>query len=100
MTLPFAEPSNITSFLGLVQHANTITDNMLGVFLLFAIFMVTFIATKIYTDDRAFATASFITFLMSIFFYYTGLVSPALPIVFMAIVVVAAGYLYFKSSRS
>lgn len=72
-------PNNtINSTYDLVMYVNNITtvdgNGMIGVMLLLLMFFVVFISLKNYPMDRAFATASFVCFLASVFLVYLGLI--------------------------
>lgn len=72
--LPFPEPTNVTNMLALFQHANVLTGNLLGVFILAMIGVVTFVATKNYSYERAFAYSAFTCLIVSIMLIFLDMI--------------------------
>ena len=88
--MTYAMPSeNITGFLDFVIYENNILDGLLGWGLLILIWVVIFSVLKIYSSEQAFIAASFITMIVSILFYISGLIGIA-PVI-VAILLVGIG---------
>lgn len=80
MAAPYPNP-NVTGYVELLQYTNTVTNNLFGLGLLLMIFIVSFLSLKIYTTERAFATASFITAMSSYFLAILGLIATIIVVV-------------------
>jgi len=80
------------------QYASYATGNWFGVGLLFVIFIVSLTASAVLNIARSFASASFITFIFSVYFARIGMVSPTIPIYLIAFTIV--GFFWAKSERS
>lgn len=70
MTYP--NPTNLTGLKDLGTYANTVTLGWFWNIILFSLFCTIFFALKSYTAYRAFATASFITWLISLLLFVIG----------------------------
>lgn len=98
------QPYNLTNLtgsgdiLGLVQSANSLTDNLLGVSLLMVIWVVIFVALKNYFTQAAMVTASFITMIVGILFFISGLVGQEIMI--GVVVIFAISIIYSRVSNN
>lgn len=73
MTYP--TPSNLTGMYDLSTYVNSITSGWFWSFILLALFFTIFFALKQYTMQRAYATASFIVWLIALLMFVMGLIS-------------------------
>jgi len=74
------------------------TNHAFGLGIIFIIFIMSFGATALMNTGRAFASASFITLVFSVYFVRIGLVSEVAP--FVLLVMTIAGFFWAKSERS
>lgn len=65
-------PTNVTTMQGLMQYGGYVTNDLLGIFLSFVVFMVVFMALGQFPKHRSFATASFFAFTTSAFLWAFG----------------------------
>lgn len=93
-------PTNITSWYGIFDYANTITNEYLGLLILMAFFVVIFISLKIYTTERAFVTASFLTMLIAILFRVMNFVSNKIVFLFVILTAIALVAVYLATDRT
>lgn len=76
MALPFDyPPENMTSILDLFSHANTLTDNFLGTGILIAVAVISFMAAKAFSTDKAFGFAGFLSLLVAILLRFMSLIN-------------------------
>jgi hypothetical protein len=68
-------PSNVTSFFGMIQYVNDISEGWFGGLLLATLFFITFIAMKNYPTERALAVACFVTLLSSFFLWMLQMIA-------------------------
>ena len=69
------DPSeNLSSFFGLLQYANILTDGLLGVGLLFIVGMVSFMSSKSESYERAMAYSMFFTTIIGFLFRLINLI--------------------------
>lgn len=97
MALPYSYPYNVTSFLSLMHYANNAVDGMLGLGILIAMGIIIFLATKLYSYERALGLSAFITFIIALFFKFINLISDG--ILFGCIVYLIAGIIALWSER-
>jgi len=71
---------NITSVASLTTYANVVTNNLAFSLITGLIWLVLFLATKQYSTERAFMTACFITFLVSVLFWAMHLIPGTIPV--------------------
>ena len=64
--MTYQMPQNVTGTVDLLVWTNSTVDGWFGSMILFAFFIVTFMATKKASSKTAFATASFITALVAV----------------------------------
>jgi len=57
---------NATTFIDIMNHANTLTNDLFGIMMLGAIFLILFVAMSSRDSDTALASASFVTAILSI----------------------------------
>jgi len=98
----FTNSSNMSTSIagigGLFQYAQYATDNAFGLGLLMMIFLIAFGASALLNIGRAFASASFITLIFSVYFVRIGLVTEVAP--FALLVMTILGFFWAKSERS
>jgi len=82
----------------LFQYAWYATNSAFGLGLVFMIFLISFGASALMNVGRAFASASFITLIFSVYFVRIGLLSPTIPFALLAMTIV--GFFWAKSERS
>ncbi len=90
-------PTNITNINDLFVYVNTITSGWAMTIFIFVIFCVAFFSLKVYSTARAFAGASFITLIATIFSRILGLVSDRILIASIVLVVVAMIWLFVEN---
>lgn len=88
---------NTSSYVGLMQYANSVTENMFGTLVCFTLFIIFFVGFRRYREDIAFATAGVIMAVLSILLRATGLVGDWLVVLF--IFVGAAGSLLMYTRK-
>jgi len=76
MAQPFPMPSdNMTSIFDLFSHANTLTDGFLGVGILIVVAVVAFITTKMFSTEKSFGFAGFLSILVAILLRFMDLIN-------------------------
>lgn len=98
-TAPYPMPDNndTQGFLELFTYINNVTDGLFFPMILFIIWIVTFIASKIFSNSRAFTVASFITSFLSMMLAVLGLAAPKYA--YLSIILLAAGILWIKLDK-
>jgi len=103
---PFDLPSNFTvgnesiainGIGSLFSYANYATGNVFGMALLSVIFIISFLSMMKDNAANAFVSASFISFIFSVYFVRIDLVWPSIP--FMLLVLVIFGIIWAKSEK-
>jgi len=97
-TTGFANASNLTGFVDIINYANVATGYIVGDTLLIGVFVVTFLALKNYPTERAFTTASFLTFLSAVMLSILGLAGEK-QIILSTIAFLAATFMMYYNSR-
>lgn len=90
-------PSNATRFYHLFEFANTATSDWFGIAFVVLIWVVGFFALKNYDTPRAFAFASTVAAVLSVFLRAAGLVGNYIPALFIIMSAISVVYL-FKAS--
>jgi len=76
MPQPFPMPSdNMTGIFDLFGYANTLTDGFLGTGILIAVAVVAFLTTKMFSTEKAFGFAGFLSLLVAILLRFMDLIS-------------------------
>lgn len=78
----FLDPGNISNAGDLLPYTNTVTNNSFGLLFLAGMWIIMFIAMKNFPTSQAFSAASFLCFILGIFFYIAEMISPYILIVF------------------
>ena len=94
----FNETVGVDGIGSLFEYGAYATGGWFGSGILFLIFIISFGASALMNVGRAFASASFITFIFSIYFARIGLITPVLPIILITCVI--AGFFWAKSERA
>ena len=68
-------PENMTGIIDFLTYTNYLTDGFLGAGFLIIIFMVSFLSTKTFTYERAFAFSSFLTMISAILLRFMSLIN-------------------------
>ena len=68
-------PENMTGIFGLFSHANTLTEGFLGTGILIAVAVVAFLTTKMFSTEKAFGFAGFLSLLVAILLRFMDLIS-------------------------
>lgn len=69
--------ANVTDFVGLFRHINSeLTSGMFGIFLLFGLFAIMFMAMIRFGPLRAFASSMYVVTIVSIFLSIMQIVTP------------------------
>jgi len=89
--LPFLYPSeNISGFVGLINHANDLTNGMFGIAILIVVGVVSFMSSRTY-GEKAWGFSAFLVFLSALLLRYAKLISDYVlfaSIIFMIAVIV------------
>ncbi len=92
----YDNPTNISSFDGLVAYNNTVTNGFFAIFMLAGVFLICFQATGNQRKEVSFAFSTFVTLISSIFFAALGLVGGHVVVVLAVLTAGAAAYLFMK----
>lgn len=99
MTYDFSPLNNQSSIIPVLQTANTMANNLLGVFILVVVGLALFFTVRRYNTNRAsFAAATFVTAILSIFFALMGLVTVYIPGAFIILLMLSVVFLYYQSN--
>ena len=95
-------PTNETSegILSLFQYVQTVSNGMFFILILFALFVITFIALKNYTSSRAFTGATFLNMILSVIMGTLGLIDTQWIYLSIVLVAIAAVWLHFDNSSN
>ena len=87
MPPPFAEPTNISDVLGIVQYSNTVTDNYAGLLFVMVIIIVLFALalTKGYRLSQCSIFAFSLGFILSALLWAMGLILSQVLIIVLAL---------------
>jgi len=94
----FSNSSSVDGLGSLFQYASYATGDAFGLGMLFVIFLMSFGASALLNIGRAFASASFITFVFSIYFARIDMITPVIP--YGLAVMTIAGFFWARSERS
>lgn len=75
MAVPFPYPSNMTSVVGLMGFTNTLVNGNLGIGILLAVGVVSFLVSKAFSTEKALAFSMFLTLLSAILFRFMNLIN-------------------------
>ena len=95
-------PTNETSagILNIFQYVQSVSDGWFFILILFAIFIIVFIALKDYTSSRAFAGAAFLNMILSVMMRTLGLITNQWMYLSIVLVAIAAVWLHFDNSSN
>lgn len=79
------------------QYASYATNGWFGTGIVFMIFLISFSVSAMLNTGRAFASASFIALVFSVYFARIGAVNPTLP--FILLIATIAGFFWAKGER-
>lgn len=81
-------PSNITGIGTFMQFADSSTNGYLGIMILIAVFVITFVVLKSNSSTKALAASSFISFIISVMLYRMELIDviPVMVVLFILVV--------------
>lgn len=99
MATQYYSPPNATDSQGIFEffrYVNNVSDGGFFLVLTLVIWIITFIATKQYSSDRAFTYASFVCMVLSILLGVMNLINPQFMYLFM--VLTAVGVVWLKLS--
>jgi len=68
-------PENMTGIMDFIDYTNSMTGGFLGAGFLIIIFFVSFLSTKSYSYERAFAFASFLSMISAILLRFLNLIN-------------------------
>ena len=88
---------SIQGMVGFMQYTNTLVNGWLGPGMLIMIGLVSFLATKNFTTDRAFGFASFITMIAALFLRFMDLINDG--ILYMVAVIFIASLIFLMRER-
>ena len=98
MSVPFPyPPENMTSVFDLMSHANTLTDGFLGTGILIVVAVISFIATKMFSTDKALGFAGFLSLMVAILLRFMNLINDM--VLYITIVLVAGVFIWIYSMR-
>lgn len=80
------------------QYAQYATDGWFGLGIVFMIWLISFGVSAALNIGRAFASASFIALVFSVYFARIGAINPTIP--FILLIATIAGFFWAKSERS
>lgn len=80
------------------QYAQYATNEWFGLGIIFMIWLIAFGAGALMNIGRAFASASFIALVFSVYFARIGAVNPTIPFIFL--IATIAGFFWAKGERS
>lgn len=90
----YSMPSNVTSFVDMLEWSNSTVGGMYGDVILLATWFVMFMVMKKFETKQAFTTASFTTALLGVFMFIFGIVTERA--LFIAIVLTAFSMLWLR----
>jgi len=93
----FENATNITSFGGLMEYDNTVTEGMFGIFLLISLMLISYVATGQYRKEVSLSFATFMGLVSSVFLAGMGLVGGHIVVI---IAVLCAGSVLYLLTRS
>lgn len=98
--MTYTMPTNETSegILSLFQYIQSVSDGMFFLLILFAIFVITFIALKNYTSSRAFAGAAFLNMILAIIMRTLELITNEWMYLSIVLVAFSAVWLHLDNS--
>jgi len=96
-TLPI--DANVTNIYELFGYVQTVSEGVFFPFILFAIFITTFISLKQYENSRAFAGAAFLNLVLSIILSVLNLLSSKFMYISIILVSISAIWLYLENAR-
>lgn len=87
MPIPHIEPTNITGLLGIVQYANTVTNNYAGLLLTILIISVMFAITltKGYSTSQSSLLSFGLGFVLAALLWALGLILPPVLIIILVL---------------
>ena len=94
----FSNGTAVTSLGTFLQYSNYVTNGLLSYAFLIIIFLISFIGSLMVSSKKALLSASFITFIFSIYFLRLDLINPMF--VFLLIVGIIAGAIGTKNESS
>jgi len=92
--------TNITSFPGLMEYNNTLTDGMFGLWIIIGVWMVMFMATANRPKEVSLTFASFVACVVTVLLSALGIVSGDVVVVMAIITVGAFAYLTIQSRNT
>jgi hypothetical protein len=95
MTYLYNTP-NATSIVDLFSYGNYVTNNVFGLFILVSVFLVMFLAMKQYPTEKAFASSSFTTALVSYMLSILGLV-PSYAVLITTLMVITSVFMLWRT---
>lgn len=96
---PTPQLNDSTGIFELFNYVNNVADGLLFLVMLFVIWVITFIATKQYSTDRAFTYASFICMILAILLAILGLLGSQWMYLFVILTGVGAVWLKLSGVR-
>jgi hypothetical protein len=85
--MSFANATNVTTIVDLMQYNNSVTDDWFGMFIPIVIWVCAFGIASRYSVEHAVTSASFLTFIASSLLVITGIVNPVAIFVSFGLVV-------------
>ncbi len=98
MAINYSYPNNITGFMDFLNYTNNMTSGFLGIGILIIVFFVSFLSTKSYTYERAFAFASFLTMISALLLRFIGFIDNSVFSISVIILVIAIFFLWKERS--
>jgi len=96
-TIGTNQTGKIVGIGSMFQYASYATNGWFGLGLLAMIFVMSFSVSALMNIGRAFASASFITFVFSVYFARIDMVTPTMPFTMMILVII--GFFWARGER-
>jgi len=94
MTFPTA--TNITRPYMLFEHVGVLTNGAFGIVLLLAVFIIAMVSMKNFRASASFATASFITMILSLLLRAMGAISDMIMIGAIVLSAIGMAFIFFE----
>jgi len=92
-------PSNVSGFSSMVDYVNYATNDFFGLVILVVLFFITFLALKMYPNDKAFVGASWMCFVASFLMLLMGWVGLMVVLLFVILLGISIVYSHFEGER-
>lgn len=98
--MTWAYPTNVTNLTSWFTWGNSVTQSWFSTAIIFIVFVVAFLGMKAgYPTHKAYVSATFIAFLMTLFFYVIGLTGLIVLIISIVMLVTGIAWLWFADKQ-